>query len=101
MRNPFKNILRLSYIEKEIFQVKTDIFNLPQKLKRPVAQRVLDGLVEREKKPLLHKLDLLETERSFLISKREAFLPKTIWNLIIPIIASVITAVIVTKLQLK
>lgn len=101
MKNIFKNFFRLNQVEKEIYQVKTEIFNLPLKLKRPVAQSVLDGLVEREKKPLLYKLDMLETERNFLISRREAFLPKTIWNLIIPVLASVITAILVTKLQLN
>ncbi len=74
---------------------------MPEKLKRSVVQSVLDGLVEKAKKPLLHRLDLLTTERDFLISKREAFLPKTIWNLVVPIIVSIVTAYLMISLNLK
>lgn len=91
---------RLADIEKEIFLTKQEIFDSPQKLKRPVAQEVLDGLVERAKKPLIHKLDMLKTERDFILSKRESWLPKTIWNLVVPVIVSIVTALIVTKLNL-
>lgn len=98
----FFNFKRISDIEKEIFLTKQEIFELPQKLKSPhLSQAQLDGLVNKEKEPLLYKLDLLKIEREFLLSKREAWLPKTIWNLIVPIIVSLIVALVVTKLNLK
>lgn len=102
IREKIANLFRISAIEKQIFEVKNEMFGLPQKLKNPyVNQGTLDKMVEKAKKPLLHQLDLLETERSFLISQRESWLPKTIWNLLIPILVSVITAIIVTKLQIN
>jgi hypothetical protein len=97
-----RNINKIHSIEKDIFDVKQEIFNLPKKLKNPGwSQNVLEGHIERNKRPLLHKLDLLETERNFLLAEREALLPKTIWNIIVPIIVSVITALVITKLNLK
>lgn len=101
MKHWLKSLWRIREIEKEIFLVKQEMFNLPEKLKRPVTQGVLDGLVEKAKRPLLHRLDLLTTERDFLISKREALLPKTIWNLIVPVIVSVVTAYLMIKLNFK
>lgn len=95
------NFGRMSEIEEEIFLIKQEIFELPKKLKGPIAQNVLDGRIENAKKPLLHRLDILTTERDFLISKREAWLPKTIWNLIVPLVVSVATAWIVIQLNLK
>lgn len=97
----FFNFIRIAKIEEEIYQVKQEVFDLPNKLKGPITQSVFDGRLENAKKPLLHKLDMLRTEREFLLSKREAWLPKTVWNLVVPILVSVLTAIIVTKLDIK
>lgn len=40
----------------------------------------------------------LQLKRQFIIDRRESWLPKTIWNLIVPIIAAIITAYITAAL---
>ena len=40
----------------------------------------------------------LQLKRQFILDKRESWLPKTIWNLIVPIIVAIITAYITTIL---
>ncbi len=40
----------------------------------------------------------LEMKRQFILDKRESWLPKTIWNLFVPIVVAIITAYITTIL---
>ncbi|OGI95042.1 hypothetical protein A2917_01520 [Candidatus Nomurabacteria bacterium RIFCSPLOWO2_01_FULL_42_17] len=88
-------------IEKEILEIKEEIFDLPNKLRKPIPQSILDGQFDQAKKPLVHRLEILEHKRNFLIDKRESWLPKTIWNLLIPIIISIIVSWFVVKLNLN
>jgi hypothetical protein len=75
---------KLRKIEREIILLKKTL--VPQ-VGRGVRmfQDIEDEQTER-------RIEILETKRQHILSRRESWLPKAIWTAIIPIIVSIVTA---------
>ena len=58
-------------------------------------------MIEQENLQLLSKLDKLETQRKFFLDHRESWMPKTIWNVIVPVLVTIITLYFVKLLGLN
>lgn len=88
----FKNKLRK--IEEQIIEKINQIGCLP------TPTGVLVDEVE-EKQLLQGELDALKTQRKFLLDRRESWLPKTLWNVLVPILVTIITLYVINLLGLK
>lgn len=44
---------------------------------------------------LQSELDKFETRRKFLLDRRNSWLPKTTWNVLVPIIVSVVSTIVI------
>ena len=88
---------RLKKIENRIAEIQNKInqvYEIAYK-KYPVKDHA-DMAAEGGKTRLLrNEIETLETRRKFLLDRRESWLPKSLWNIIIPVLVS-ITASIIT-----
>lgn len=92
---------KLKKIEKQIIEIKEQInFNKNNDVSRQYGGEK-STLVELENEQLLDELDKLETQRNFLLDRRESWIPKTIWNVIVPIVVTVITLYVVELLEIN
>ena len=80
---------KLKQLEEEISKIKNEIIDLESPLSTIFSQTAFNYRPE-----LNAKLNKLETERQFILDHRESWLPKTIWNIIVPIIISVSIAIL-------
>lgn len=92
----------LKKIEKEILRLSMEISGKEKELSHRlsyygVTQGQLDRLVKADNKPLESKFERLEIKRRFILDRRESFIPKTMWNIVVPIVLSVVTAYIASK----
>lgn len=55
------------------------------------------GRLRKENRPLLDKLD---TERKFILDRRESIFWRVVWNVIVPIGVSVSTVYVLSRLNL-
>ncbi len=90
-RNPFRS--KLSKIEDEIV--------VTQELRRKLisskflsTQYVPEESLELRIEHLDSQISTLETKRNFILDRREGWLPKTIWNILVSIVVTVITVYI-------
>lgn len=88
---------RLGDIERRIIELKLEIANQERSQHRPVAQPILDRMVEAANRPLKRELDILERKREFIIDARNNLLWRVVWNLAVPIIASLTTYVLIQE----
>ena len=79
-------MVKLKEIENEIIEIHE--YDLP------FSGTSLAGTKEWKGK----QLNILEARRRFLLDRRESWLPKTIWNLIIPILASIVTTIVLKNI---
>lgn len=91
---------RISEIQKQIGQTYETAY------KQFAVKNHADMAAEGGKTKLLrNELEELETKRKFIVDRRESWLPKTIWNLLVPIVVSILASVItiytVNRLGLK
>ena len=56
-----------------------------------VRQEVADRQIEAAKKPLIDEMKILELKRQHILDRRNSWLPKSIWNIFIPIIVAIAT----------
>lgn len=59
----------IRYIESKIHEQKKEIYNIYYSNCKPIPQSIIDGKTERDRKPMLYKLEQLEQKRKFLIDK--------------------------------
>ncbi|MHB8870973.1 MAG: hypothetical protein ACYC5G_00740 [Candidatus Doudnabacteria bacterium] len=83
--------MNLHKIEKRIIEIKQEIANKPKELRQPIPQEILDGQVRVAIKPLTEELEQLQLQRQFILDRRDNLFWKTIWNIIVPIVVSLIT----------
>lgn len=77
---------RIAKIQKQISQTYETAY------KRYPVKDHADMAAEGGKTKLLrNELDGLETKRKFLLDRRESWLPKTVWSILVPIFVSIIT----------
>lgn len=91
---------RISDIERRILEIKKTLSD--KKREKEMASEIpmpaFEKKLEIANRPLLEELDQLETERKFLLDERDSLFWRIIWNVVVPIIVSLITASIVTRL---
>ena len=94
--------MRLGKIEKRILKLKEEIANKPLdvSLSSSVTMATYEKRLEKALKLLNDELEQLETERRFILDRREGLFWKFIWNILIPIIVSVITTYMLSALTL-
>lgn len=68
------NLVHISQKEKKIFELKSQIDNLEEDISKKISgslvnQNQLNKMVERDKKPLMAKLEKLHMERQFILDK--------------------------------
>ncbi len=95
--------MRLSNIEKEIGEIHKKILQVPEEIRFEVEAGkgfATDEQVQRMTKQRIGEykaeLDSLERQRQFIIDNRNSIFWKVIWNGIVPIVVSFITAYLVT-----
>jgi len=92
--------MNLRKIENRIIQIKQEIANKPAELHRPVPQVFIDGEVKKALKPLNEELDKLQSQRQFILDRRNNLFWKAVWNVVVPILVSLITTYTLIKLGL-
>jgi len=79
---------KLKNIEKKINEIN-------QELIETNSRKVVVG----DSTPKLQsELTTLKTKRQFLLDRRNSWLPKTIWSVLVPIIVSVVSTIIILYL---
>jgi hypothetical protein len=88
--------IKLKNIEKRIVEIQKQISQTYETAyKRFPVKDHADMAAEGGKTKLLrNELEELETKRRFLLDRRESWLPKTIWNVVIPIAISIIVTIL-------
>jgi len=94
------NFMKLKAIEDRIIKIKQEIANKPKELHRPVPQIFIDGEVKRALKPLNEELEQLQLQRQFILDRRNNLFWKAIWNIVVPIMVSLLTTYVIIKLGL-
>ena len=97
----FNIMSKLQKIEKRITELKIEISNKPEEIHAKniksggiITQGQFERMVESENKKLKDELDILEKERQFIVDRKDPLWVKIIWNIIVPIIVTVITFLI-------
>ena len=80
---------RLRKVEKEILRIHRMIITPSKDLLYGIDYISSDD----QKKMFIHELEKLKTERKFLLDRRESWLPKTLWMVLVPIAVSIVAAV--------
>lgn len=83
---------KLRKIEQKIIEIQRRI---NEEINIPYYTGVLN-----KKNILLAEKELLDTERKFLLDRRESWLPKTLSSIVIPIIVSLLTVYLTKKMGL-
>lgn len=83
----FRN--RLKEIEEEILSIRRESNNHPG---IPVGNSYN---VRRDQED--QRIDVLEDERKFILDRRNGWKPKVIWDVLVPIVVTVITTFIISK----
>lgn len=92
---------KLKKIEEQIIEVKRQInFNRNNDISRQYGGGQSPH-VKSENEQLSGELGKFETQRNFLLDRRESWMPKTIWNVILPIIVTIITLYLAKLLGLN
>ena len=92
--------MRLSEIEKRILEIKKILSDTDrEKFIRVNTYQSLNVFggptgLEQENRPLIEEREALETERRFILDRRENLFWRTIWSGVIPVIASIATVLI-------
>lgn len=85
---------RIEEIQKQIEETYKTAYN------RYAVKDHADMAAEGGKTKLLrNELEGLETKRRFELDHRESWLPKTLWNVIVPILVSIMASVTVLYLS--
>jgi len=94
--------MNLSQIEKRILEIVDKIANAPGELDESIRRsgtilkeeytRRLKAIIE----PLQKEKEKLNVQRRFILDRRESWLPKIIWNILVPILVATITAYLVS-----
>lgn len=80
---------RIAEIQKQISQTYETAY------KKYSVKDHADMAAEGGKTKLLrNELDELEIKRKFLLDRRESWLPKTLWNVVVPILSSIVTSIV-------
>jgi len=88
--------MTLGRIEKRILEIDRMLGD--KNRENEVASAIITDIHERQlkaaNKPLLEERARLETERRFMLDKREGLFWRIIWNVVVPILVSVATVYI-------
>ena len=88
--------MTLGRIEKRILEIDRMLGD--KNRENEVASAIITDIHERQlkaaNKPLLEERTRLETERRFMLDKREGLFWRIIWNVVVPILVSVATVYI-------
>ncbi len=91
----------LGKIEKRIFEIKDTLSDKSRE--KSMASSVPMSIFERRlvaaNRPLLEELEKLEIRRRFILDKRDSLFWRVVWNVIVPMIVSVVTAFIVSSIS--
>lgn len=90
---------KLRKLEKRILAVHQEMSKKEDELSsrlshHGVTDAQLQKLTKSENKLLQAEFEELTMERQFLLDRREYWLPKTIWILLVPIVVSLIVSII-------
>ena len=92
---------KLKNIEEQIVEIKSKInLNKNNDVVRQYGGKQSPD-VERENDQLSGELDKLKSQRNFLLDRRGSWMPKTIWNVIVPILVTIITFYFIKLLGLN
>ncbi|MEI6280896.1 MAG: hypothetical protein WCP17_02765 [bacterium] len=85
--------MKLSQIEKRILEIKNILADKDRekKIASGLAMPVFEGRLKNANRPLLEEKDRLETERQFILDRRDSLLWRVVWNILVPILVSICT----------
>lgn len=91
----------------QLYKIEKRILEITKLVSRDSSERGLSNrgiareFVENEMKamdgPLLKEKMLLETERQFILDRRENLFWKGIWNVLVPILVTILTTAVLSK----
>lgn len=96
--------IRLQRIEKRILEIMKLVSKDSRERGlsgRGIARSFIDDEIKAQDEPLLKEKEQLEKELEFILARRNGWLPTTIWNVIVPVIVSIITAYALNAFDLR
>jgi hypothetical protein len=67
---------------------------------RGIVRHFIDDEMKSQDEPLLKEKTLLETERQFILGRRDNLFWKALWNVIVPILVTIMTMIVLSKFGL-
>lgn len=94
---------RLKIVESLILEKERYINERYKKAYKSMPDKNLADMMAEggDTKLLRNEINILEKERKFILDRRSSWIPKTIWNVIIPILVTLITTYFLYKFGLK
>lgn len=85
--------MKLNQIEKRILEIKNILADKDRekKIASGVAMPIFEGRLKNANRPLLEEKDRLETERQFILDRRDSLFWRVVWNIFVPILVSICT----------
>ena len=95
--------MRLKKIEKRILEIKNILADKDRekKMASGVVMPVFEGRLKNANRPLLEEKDRLETERQFILDRRDSMLWRVVWNILVPIFVSICTVYALNRFGLN
>lgn len=95
--------MKLNQIEKRILGIKNILADKDRekKIASGVAMPVFEGRLKNANRPLLEEKDRLETERQFILDRRDSLFWRVVWNILVPILVSICTVYALNRFGLN
>jgi hypothetical protein len=94
--------MKLNRIEKRILEIDRIVTDKKREkeIRTPgVVQSINDARIEQANKPLLDERQQLTTEREFIIARRDNLFWRAIWNILVPVVVSILTVYLISYLN--
>ena len=94
--------MRLSSIEKRIQEIDGILADKEREkqMASGISMPFFKGMLKNANRPLIDERTRLETERRFILDRRESIFWRIIWNVIVPVFVSVMTMYTIFRLGL-
>lgn len=94
---------RLREVEERILEISVILTDEKRRkdFAKGVAMPIFEGRLVNANRPLIAEKERLEQERLFLIDRRDSLSWRFVWNIIIPILVTIITVLVLSFFGLE
>ena len=95
--------MNLRQIEKRILEINEILADKERerKMASGISMPIFEGRLKNANRPLLDEKAQLETNRQFLLDRRDSLFWRVIWNVLVPILVSITTVYALGTFGLK